>query len=103
MAAISPGAYAWRSSPTARNEDFNLSTATSTTVRELAELIWRKVKGDEPLRFVSDEPFPYDVQRRVPDVNKAMDVLGFEATTALSEALDEIIPWIEQQIEVGGI
>ena len=87
----------------ARNEDFNLSTATSTTVRELAELVWRKVKGDAPLRFVNDKPFPYDVQRRVPDVQKAMDILGFTATTSLDEALDEIIPWIEQQIALGGI
>ena len=32
-------------SPKAVNEDFNLSTATSTTVLELAETIWRKVHG----------------------------------------------------------
>jgi UDP-glucose 4-epimerase len=87
----------------ARNEDFNLSTTTSTSVRELAELVWRKVKGDTLLRLVSDKPFPYDVQRRVPDVQKAMDILGFKATTSLDEALDEIIPWIEHQIELGGI
>jgi UDP-glucose 4-epimerase len=87
----------------ARNEDFNLSTATSTSVRELAELVWRKIKGDTPLRLVSDKPFRYDVQRRVPDVQKAMDILGFKATTSLDEALDEIIPWIEHQIELGGI
>src|SRR5688572_20028455 len=31
--------------PAARNEDFNVSTAESTTVRELAEVIWRKIKG----------------------------------------------------------
>jgi UDP-glucose 4-epimerase len=90
-------------SDTARNEDFNLSTATSTTVCELAELVWRKVNGDAPLRFVSDDPFPYDVQRRVPDVQKALDILGFKATTSVDEALDEIIPWIESQIELGGI
>ncbi|HEV3166340.1 MAG TPA: NAD(P)-dependent oxidoreductase [Isosphaeraceae bacterium] len=90
-------------SEAALDEDFNLSTAASTTVRELAELIWRKVKGDEPLRIVSDRPYPYDVQKRVPDVEKARRVLGFEATTSLSQALDEIIPWIQAQIEVGGI
>jgi len=87
----------------ARNEDFNLSTATSTTVCELAEAVWRKIKGDAPLRLVNDKPFPYDVKRRVPDVQKAMDILGFKATTSLDEALDEIIPWIEHQIELGGI
>jgi UDP-glucose 4-epimerase len=90
-------------SPAALNEDFNLSTAESTSVRELAELIWRKVRGDEPLRIVSDDPYPYDVQRRVPSVEKARRVLGFEATTPLSKALDEIIPWIRTQVETGGI
>ncbi len=90
-------------SPAAINEDFNLSTAQSTTVLELAELIWRKIKGDEPLRYVSDKPYTYDVQKRIPAVEKARRVLGFEATTSLSEALDEIIPWIRGQIEIGGI
>ena len=89
--------------PAARNEDFNLSTARSTTVRELAEVIWQKIRGDAPLHLVSDEPFQYDVQRRIPDVRKAAEVLGFEATTSLEEALDEIIPWIEEQIRLGGI
>src|SRR4029079_8975243 len=37
-------------SPAARNDDFNLSTATSTTVLELAETIWQKLKGDRPFR-----------------------------------------------------
>ena len=42
----------------ALNEDFNLSTAESTTVRQLAELIWCKVKGEGvPLRLVHDDPF----------------------------------------------
>ena len=90
--------------PAARNEDFNLSTATSTTVLELAELIWRKVKGDGvPFRYVSDDPFEYDVQRRVPSTEKASRVLGFEATTSLDEILDEVIPWIEEAIETGTI
>jgi nucleoside-diphosphate-sugar epimerase len=90
-------------SPSATNEDFNLSTAESTTVLDLARMIWRKVRGDEPFRYVSDEPFTYDVQRRIPSVEKARRVLGFEASTSLSESLDEILPWIGAQIEVGGI
>ena len=90
-------------SPAATNEDFNLSTAESTTVLDLAKMIWEKVKGDEPFRHVSDKPFTYDVQKRVPSVEKARRVLGFEASTSLSESLDEIIPWIRAQIEIGGI
>ena len=90
-------------SEAATNEDFNLSTAESTTVLELAELVWRKVHGDEPFRYVSDEPFLYDVQRRIPDVAKSERVLGFRAETSLDRMLDEIIPWIGTQIELGTI
>jgi nucleoside-diphosphate-sugar epimerase len=90
--------------PRALNEDFNISTARSTTVRELAEVIWRKVNGPErPLRLVHDEPYQHDVQMRVPDVRKARDVLGFEATTGLEEMLDEVIPWIREEVDAGRI
>ena len=88
----------------ALNDDFNLSTAQSTTVRELAEVIWRKVNGPErKLNFVSDPPYEHDVQMRVPDVRKAREVLGFEATTTLEEMLDEVIPWIQEEVKVGRI
>jgi nucleoside-diphosphate-sugar epimerase len=90
-------------SPRAVNDDFNLSTATSTTVRELAELIWHKINGERPLRLVHDDPFEHDVQRRVPDTRKAKDVLGFEATTPLSGMLDEVIPWIRDELAAGRI
>ncbi len=86
----------------ALNEDFNISTAESTTVLELAETIWHKLKGgDVPFRYVSDDPFEYDVQKRVPDVTKAREVLGFEATTSLDEMLDEVIPWVSQAVREG--
>jgi UDP-glucose 4-epimerase len=85
------------------NEDFNLSTSVSTTVLELAELIWRKVNGPLLFRYISDPPFKYDVGKRVPSVEKAKQLLGFEAKTSLSDALDEIIPWVKEQIENGGI
>ncbi|MGH3169099.1 MAG: NAD-dependent epimerase/dehydratase family protein [Trebonia sp.] len=90
--------------PDATNEDFNLSTAESTTVLHLAETIWRKIKGpDVPLRIVNDEPFKYDVQRRVPATDKAKRLLGYEAATALDEMLDEVIPWIANAVENGTI
>ena len=88
-------------SPAAVNDDFNLSTAQRTTVAELAETIWRKINGDRPLRLVHDAPFEHDVQLRVPEVSKAREVLGFEATTTLDEMLDEVIPWIRTELEAG--
>jgi nucleoside-diphosphate-sugar epimerase len=91
-------------SPQGLNEDFNLSTARSTTVRELAEIVWRKVHGpNRPLHLVSDPAYEHDVQMRVPDVRKAREVLGFEATTPLEDVLDEVIPWIRDEISAGRI
>jgi UDP-glucose 4-epimerase len=90
--------------PDAGDDDFNLSTDRSTTVLELAEVIWGKINGpDRPLHVVCDDPFEHDVQRRVPDVSKARRVLGFEATTSLETILDEVIPWIRTAIEEGRI
>jgi nucleoside-diphosphate-sugar epimerase len=89
-------------SPKAINDDFNLSTARSTTVLELAECIWSKVHGDgRPFHYVSDPPFEHDVQLRVPDVRKAKEILGFEATTSLETMLDEVIPWIKDEVAAG--
>jgi nucleoside-diphosphate-sugar epimerase len=89
-------------SEAAVNDDFNLSTAASTTVLELAGAIWAKVHGDgRPFRTISDPPFEHDVQLRVPDVRKARQVLAFEATTTLDAMLDEVIPWIRDELEAG--
>ncbi len=87
----------------ATNQDFNISTPTSTTVKELASLVWEKFAKQEPITFISDPPYAYDVQKRVPSVEKAKRLLGFEATTDLSTTLDEVIPWICKQIDLGNI
>lgn len=90
--------------PDAVNQDFNLSTPVATTVIELAQAIWQKIYGEEkPFRYTSDPAYEYDVQMRSPEVTKARNVLGFNATTTLSEILDEVIPWIEEQIKLGTI
>jgi UDP-glucose 4-epimerase len=89
--------------PEAVNEDFNLSTDTATTVLELAELIWRKLRPGEPFRYVCDPAYPYDVQRRIPSTEKAARLLGFRAATPLAEVLDVVIPWVRQQVEFGNI
>ncbi len=91
-------------SKNAINDDFNLSTDQSTTVLELSRLIWNKIHKDgTPFRCVEDEPFQYDVQRRIPAVDKAEKILGFRAATSLDEMLDVVIPWIAQAVANGTI
>jgi len=91
-------------SEVAINEDFNLSTEKETTVLELAMAICRRVRGnDVPLRYVSDSPFPHDVQVRSPDVRKARELLGFEAKTSLDIILDEVVPWVTEAVRTNQI
>ena len=89
--------------PDATNEDFNLSTAESTTVLELAEKIWRRLRPGDPFRHVTDPAFEHDVQRRVPSTEKAKRILGFEANTTLDQMLDEVIPWVRAAMDDGRI
>jgi nucleoside-diphosphate-sugar epimerase len=89
--------------PAALNDDFNLSTPEATTVLELAEVIWRKMRPDTPFRYHSDPPFEHDVQLRSPDVHKASETLGYSATTPLDVMLDEVIPWVTNAVEAGTI
>jgi UDP-glucose 4-epimerase len=89
-------------SQNALNEDFNLSTDESTSVIDLARLIWTKIKGPgRPFRHVADPGFEHDVRMRVPSTDKAKRLLGFEAKTSLDAMLDEVIPWIETALNDG--
>ncbi len=87
--------------PKAINNDFNLSTAKATSVMELARIIWDKINPEKEFNVVCDDPFTHDVQKRSPDVSKAKKVLGFEATSSLEDSLDEIVPWVTDQVEKG--
>ena len=79
------------------NEDFNISIATPTSVLELAEMIWNKINPNKPFSYVSDDPFEYDVKKRVPDVSKAKDIIGFEASIDLSESIDEVLEYLNDR------
>jgi nucleoside-diphosphate-sugar epimerase len=87
-------------SEAAVNGDFNISSARSTTVKELAEIIWTELYGDKPLKFSHLEPFEYDVQRRQPDVSKAERILGVTCDTSLEETVREVIGYFKEVCKV---
>jgi len=84
----------------ANNQDFNISHSKSTTVLELAKLIWDRINPDKPFSYVSDPPFEYDVQKRIPLVKKAKEILGFEAKISLEDSLDEVISWMKEHSKI---
>lgn len=76
-------------------QDFNISTSRATTVLELAKLVWKEINGDKPFRYVSDEPYAHDVQRREPCVDKARSLLGFETKITLEESIKEVVEYMK--------
>ncbi len=82
------------------NETLNISSTESTCILDLATTIWHKINGDnQQFEFICDEPYPYDVEKRIPSVEKARRLLGFEATASLDEVLDQVISWMRQNRE----
>jgi len=80
------------------NEDFNISTPQATSVLELAGIVWNTINPNEEFKIIHDEPFEYDVQKRIPDVTKAKEILGFEAEISLEESVKEVIEYLKNKI-----
>lgn len=83
----------------AKNEDFNIASYKSTTILELAKLIWKKIRPGVPFRYKELDSYRYDVKKRIPDTRKAKKILGIVCETPLETMLEEVIPWLEKQIE----
>jgi len=101
---IADGFYLSLENQGATNQSFNISSPNAHTVYDLATMIWRKINGNAKLYFEHDYSFEkYDIKKRLPSVDKAKEILGFEAKISLSDSLDLIIPWVKQMIELGKI
>jgi UDP-glucose 4-epimerase len=80
-----------------RNEDFNLGNPEPVTMVDLARRIYHlyhEMLGREPereLEFTHGPTFSDDVQVRIPSVEKARKVLGWEPRVRLDEMLERCI------------
>lgn len=88
-------------SPNALNNDFNISSSRSTSVLELAQLVWKEVNGDVPFEYTSDPAYEYDVQKRIPSTEKAKKLLDFETEISLEAGVTEVVAWVKDQIDLG--
>jgi UDP-glucose 4-epimerase len=81
--------------PNAVGESFNVGNARSAvTIYDLALRIKRLTGLEGELKF---QPLHYtDVELRIPNVDKARDLLGFEAKVELDEGLERTIAWYRE-------
>jgi nucleoside-diphosphate-sugar epimerase len=81
-------------SDNAVNEAFNISTNKGHSVIDLANLVWERLNPGLAFDYKSVPGFEYDVQKRIPDVEKAYNILGFKAELELEDAIDELIEYM---------
>jgi UDP-glucose 4-epimerase len=101
---IAEGIVTAMSHPAGENEDFNLSAREELTVEAIARIVWEAC-GEPPEEFsVESVPsFEVDVERRWPSVEKARELLGFEARIGVREGIEQTVAWLrEQRIAAAG-
>ncbi len=77
----------------AENDDFNIGTGVETSVKELAEHLWKICKREEPLKFTHAPTFQHDVHKRVPDISK-ITALGWKPKVDLETGLKTTVNWL---------
>ncbi len=92
---IAEGIVTAMRSPAGLNEDFNISAARELTVAEIARIVWQAC-GRDPEEFALKHlpSFAVDVQRRWPSVEKARELLGWEARIGVEEGIAATVRWL---------
>lgn len=97
---IADGIVAAMSSPAGLNEDFNISASRELTVAEIARIVWEAC-GEDPEAFALKHlsTFPVDVQRRWPSVEKARELLGWEARIEVEDGIAATASWLRERTD----
>lgn len=78
------------------DEVFNIASATETSLNDLAYALLR-VMGSDLAPEYGPERKVNPVPRRLADVSRARDLLGFEAHLDLEEGLRQLVSWWQQE------
>jgi UDP-glucose 4-epimerase len=86
--------------PEAVGKSFNIGSDRETKIVDLARMICELIGSKSeivqvPYRNVFGENFE-ETRRRVPDVRRAAELLGFRAETSLEEGLEKTIAWFRK-------
>ena len=83
--------------PEAVGQSFNIGNARDiVTIYGLAQTICRVIKSDSKIVF--KPPLSVDVELRIPSIDKARDILDFQARINLEEGIQRTAAWYRQRI-----
>ena len=78
------------------DEVFNIASGTETSLKEIAQRLLR-IMGSQLQPEHAAERKVNPVPRRLADVRKASDVLGFQVKVSLDEGLQGLVEWWQQE------
>jgi UDP-glucose 4-epimerase len=90
-----------------RNEDFNISATRELAVAELAGIVWAAC-GEDPADFAlapaaAGEDSTENVPRRLPSVEKARELLGWQARIGLEDGIAATVESIRERGSIGSL
>jgi len=74
------------------DEVFNIASGTETSLNDLAHSLLRVMGSDAPLEY-GPERKVNPVPRRLADISKAKQLLGFQASISLEDGLRRLVTW----------
>jgi len=83
----------------ANDEAFNIASGLETSLEKLCVLLLDVMKSDLKPKYVSisDDRKKVEVRRRLADVKKAKEKIGFQAKVSLREGLNRLVVWLNEQ------
>lgn len=92
--------------PAAVGEIYNIGNPEEVTILELAQRIKRMTGSASEITFTpyeqAYEPGFEDMERRVPDISKIHNLIGFAPTVALDGILERVIAHVRHDIQAQG-
>lgn len=87
--------------PDAVGQIFNIGTTQEVTIKELAERVIQIVGSESEINFIPyheayEEGFE-DMERRVPDLRKIRNLIGYEPKTGLNESIEKIFRYYDDK------
>jgi len=88
--------------PRAIGHVFNIGNTEEITITELAERVRRQTASRSPIRYIPyDEAYEAgfeDMPRRVPDITKVRQLIGFQPRVPLETIIDRVVDYVNQEL-----
>jgi UDP-glucose 4-epimerase len=93
---VADGVVCAMATPAAAGEAVNIAWREETSIAELARICWAACDHDPAALELASEPSPKEVdpERRFASVEKARDLLGWEARIGVPEGVARTVEWL---------